>query len=410
MNLFSADIMRTPSRRIVLFYKNLVCPGGAERLFAKEYRHLSALGYEVFVVTNHLKPQALFGMNIPQKSLFVLNKSGIMVIIELIRILRRLGNPPVLCSSGHLDIFLASIIGQFDYALHIHHPCFMSLNDYDKYSIIMRRHFKSYTRSNFGAARFVEIRESLSLWQRAHINLRALISIGAMRRSRHNFVLSRYAQREKSDLYGIDSDVLCGALDDDFRESGKYYQSDIHRVGLRPVPGFTLLTLARLDINKRIDELIRALGLLVAAGVDVRLRIVGDGPERAALIGLVLELGLKERVEFLGFVPDDGLQEIYATSDLFVSIDWADYKITMFESLARGLPLLVSDETECDDRLVSFGYVKAVPPVAAQVAEAIQVFISNRIQISPERVTPICRIIRGGSTSKRSRGHWLAWD
>jgi len=389
--------MSIPARRIVLFYKNLICRGGAERLFVKEYQYLSLLGYEVFMITYRLEQQALFGVTITSPSLIVLRQTGIRAILELVRTLRRLGNPPLLCSSGHLDVFLASLFGGFEYALHIHQPCFMSFNDYDKYSVFLRRHFDIYTRSNFGAARFVEIRKSLSVGQRIGKNVRSLLSIGAKRRSRCNFVLSHYAQKEKRDLYGIHSLVLCGALDDDFHISMRNAGLTGRRGEASTERPFTLLTVARLDINKRIDELIRATALLVQAGKHVRLLIVGDGPEQAALSALAREIGLQDTVEFLGFVPDEGLSEIYARSHLFVSIDWADYKLTLFESLARGLPVLVSDETECDKRLLALGYVRAIPPLAGQVAQAIKSFMDNPVGVAPDLLTPILQDYTWGS-------------
>jgi glycosyltransferase involved in cell wall biosynthesis len=376
--------MSKPGRRIILFYKALICPGGAERLLAKEYQYLTALGYEVFVVTYRLDPSALFGVVVPPQSLIILERAGLGAILRLAQAIRELGNPPVLCSSGHPDIFLSSLIGGFQYALHIHHPCYMSFNDFDKYSMLMQRHFEPYTRSNFGAARFVEIRDSFSVWKKIDINLRALLSIGAKRRSLCNFVLSRLAQREKRDLYGIGAEVLCGALDDDFRITGegRVRQQDA-------TTPYRLLTVARLDINKRIDEMIRAVALLNADGVPVHLRVAGSGPEREPLRALIDELGLVGKVELLGFVPDEKLSEIYADSDLFVSIDWADYKITLFEALTKCLPVLVSDESECDDRLVDLGYIRAVQPKPELVAAAIKAFMQHPVAVLPGRVAPI---------------------
>ncbi len=372
--------MAPTNMRIVLYYKALVCSGGAERLFAKEYEYLSSLGYDVIVVANRLERSALFGVHVADSSLVVVGKTGLRSIFRLSRIIKSLGSPPVLCSSGHLDVYLASLIGGFQYALHIHHPCFMSYNDYDKYSIFTRHHFESYTRSNFGASQFFEIRRSLSFWQWIHINIKAALSIASKRRARCSFVLSRYAKREKRDLYGIETEVLCGALDDNF-------QFVCH--GRRDSGRFALLTVARLDINKRIDKLIQAVALLVYRGYNVSLRIVGIGPEKQAFEELVDKLDLRDRVEFKGFVSDEELVSIYADSDLFVSIDWADYKITLFESLAKGIPAIVSDETECDDRLIKLGYVKLVPPTAEAVSEAIASMVKNPISIKAGLVQPI---------------------
>lgn len=384
--------MSNTNQRIILYYKALICPGGAERLFAKEYEYLSALGYDVIVVTNRLESEALFGVRIPKSALVVINNTGLRSIFQLAITVRKLGNPIVLCSSGHLDIYLASLAGGFRYALHIHHPCFMSFNDYDKYSIFMRNHFAAYTKSNFGAANFISIRNSLSFLQRVRLNVKAVLSIASKRRSMCSFVLSRYAKNEKRDLYGIETEVLCGALDDN------YEYLPARKTDSRE---YALLTVARLDVNKRLDELIRAVALLIKQGLDIKLRIVGSGPEKETLQNLINQLHLESNVELLGFVPDEELPTIYAESDLFVSIDWADYKITLFESLSKGLPAIVSDETECDDRLVDLGYVKLVSPTADEVSKAISASILSPVEIKPESITPVLQEYTWGGYFKR---------
>jgi len=60
---------------------------------------------------------------------------------------------------------------------------------------------------------------------------------------------------------------------------------------------FTVLAVGRLDPIKRFDHLIRAVAQQPA---DMRLQIVGDGPQREALETLIAELGAEDRVQLLG--------------------------------------------------------------------------------------------------------------
>lgn len=69
-------------------------------------------------------------------------------------------------------------------------------------------------------------------------------------------------------------------------------------------PGKTLLGVGRLSHEKGFDVLLLALAGLAAQGADLRLLLVGDGPERAALAELARGLGLENRVEFLGMRPN----------------------------------------------------------------------------------------------------------
>jgi glycosyltransferase involved in cell wall biosynthesis len=83
--------------------------------------------------------------------------------------------------------------------------------------------------------------------------------------------------------------------------------------GMPPVPLFhegprsedpTLVVLSRLVLHKQIEHAIRALPRLAAEFPDVRLRILGDGWWRDELHGLTEALGLRDHVEFLGFVDE----------------------------------------------------------------------------------------------------------
>ena len=73
-----------------------------------------------------------------------------------------------------------------------------------------------------------------------------------------------------------------------------------------------LLALGRLHRNKGFDVLLRAMALLPG----VHLSLAGEGPERAALERLARELGVADRVAFLGWRQDTGA--LLAACDIFV--------------------------------------------------------------------------------------------
>ncbi|MBE9603572.1 glycosyltransferase [Acetobacteraceae bacterium H6797] len=73
-----------------------------------------------------------------------------------------------------------------------------------------------------------------------------------------------------------------------------------------------LLAMGRLHPNKGFDVLLRALALLPG----VHLSLAGEGPERQALTRLAAELGVSERVAFLGWRRDAGA--LLAACDIFV--------------------------------------------------------------------------------------------
>jgi glycosyltransferase involved in cell wall biosynthesis len=102
---------------------------------------------------------------------------------------------------------------------------------------------------------------------------------------------------------------------------------------------FTLLTVGHLVPVKSQDLIIAALPLLPG----VRLDIAGDGPERARLEHQVRQLGLQERVTFLGALPQARLKQHYASADALVLASsregWAN---VLLESMACGTPVVAS--------------------------------------------------------------------
>lgn len=98
-----------------------------------------------------------------------------------------------------------------------------------------------------------------------------------------------------------------------------------------------------------VDELVRGAAAARAAGHDVSLLVVGDGPELPELEELADELGLGVRAIFTGRVPHDRVADYYRLIDLFV-VSRPDTEVTRtvtplkpLEALASAKTLIVSD-------------------------------------------------------------------
>jgi L-malate glycosyltransferase len=101
-----------------------------------------------------------------------------------------------------------------------------------------------------------------------------------------------------------------------------------------------VLAVAHLIPEKGISVLIRALARLQRS--DLELEIAGEGPEAAALERLVAQLGLTERVRFLGLRND--VQDLLARADLFVHpATWGEaFGFTITEAMAAGVPVIAT--------------------------------------------------------------------
>jgi glycosyltransferase involved in cell wall biosynthesis len=102
-----------------------------------------------------------------------------------------------------------------------------------------------------------------------------------------------------------------------------------------------VLFVGRMDQEKRVDELIRAVAALPFPAV---LDLIGDGPERGAWTTLVEELGIADRVRFHGFVPEEELVAAYASAAVFCMPGIAELQsLVTLEAMASGTPVIAAD-------------------------------------------------------------------
>jgi glycosyltransferase involved in cell wall biosynthesis len=101
------------------------------------------------------------------------------------------------------------------------------------------------------------------------------------------------------------------------------------------------LVVAYLVARKRVADVIRAIAMVASHRRDVVLRIVGDGPERIALMALAQSLRLGDTCEFVGHVPHDRIVVEYQRADVLVSMSASEsFGMSLLEAMACGLPVL----------------------------------------------------------------------
>ena len=104
-----------------------------------------------------------------------------------------------------------------------------------------------------------------------------------------------------------------------------------------------ILFLGRLDYEKHIHNLLRAVALL-PKNLDVQVEIVGDGGEREYLEKLASELGVAKNVEFRGHITDQELPRAYERATLFAMPSIAELQsIATMEAMASGRPVVAAD-------------------------------------------------------------------
>jgi glycosyltransferase involved in cell wall biosynthesis len=112
-----------------------------------------------------------------------------------------------------------------------------------------------------------------------------------------------------------------------------------------PVPEYLRVTcVGRLVPEKAQRLLIEAAAEVCARGIDVRLSLAGDGPERQPLERLARDLGVGSRVEFLGAVAHTEIDRLLEQTDVFCLPSFAEgVPIVLMEAMAMGIPVVASN-------------------------------------------------------------------
>ena len=106
---------------------------------------------------------------------------------------------------------------------------------------------------------------------------------------------------------------------------------------------FTILVIARLVAEKRIDLLIGAFGALCGRNGTIRLVIGGDGPCRGALEEQCRLMGIRDRVTFTGALGREGVRNALRSAHLFVLPSaFETFGVVLIEALATGLPVIAT--------------------------------------------------------------------
>jgi glycosyltransferase involved in cell wall biosynthesis len=123
-----------------------------------------------------------------------------------------------------------------------------------------------------------------------------------------------------------------------------------HRNGRRPPGPLRLLCVGTLHEVKGQTHLIDACGLLAAAGVEVRCRLVGDGPDRRRLERRIVESGLEGLVVLVGAAVRAQVAAELAQADVLVAPSVPTRRgkregipVVLMEAMSSGVAVVASD-------------------------------------------------------------------
>jgi teichuronic acid biosynthesis glycosyltransferase TuaC len=144
-----------------------------------------------------------------------------------------------------------------------------------------------------------------------------------------------------------------------------------------------LVTVAHLVARKRHEVVLRALALLDPARRPEYL-VIGDGPRREGLERLAVELGVADRVRFLGQLPNPEAVARAAACDLFVMPGVEEpFGVAFVEAMAAGLPAVGSRGEGGPEDIAAAGpgMLLVEPGDASGLAAVIERLTSDRDEL-----------------------------
>lgn len=146
-----------------------------------------------------------------------------------------------------------------------------------------------------------------------------------------------------------------------------------------------VLYFGRLVKRKGVDILIRAFARYLKDSKDAVLLVAGEGPEKDNLQKLCRELGVDDKVCFVGFVDETDKPAYFLASDIFVypsiTLGMPEiWGIAVSEAMSVGKPVIVTTALGCATDLVRHGVNGYVVPEKDEVAlyKAIKLILIDK--------------------------------
>jgi len=123
---------------------------------------------------------------------------------------------------------------------------------------------------------------------------------------------------------------------------------------------FSLICVGRLEPEKRVEDILAALKLVVPHYPVAGLFIVGEGRERQKLERMVRAFGLTDKVIFLGERPD--ARALMASADVFIQASaYEGYSRTLVEAALAKVPIITTDVGIVGEVFKGYDDVLSVP-------------------------------------------------
>lgn len=134
---------------------------------------------------------------------------------------------------------------------------------------------------------------------------------------------------------------------------------------------FLVSFVGRIGREKGFDTLINYWNEALSDDKDIKLMIIGEGPDRPELMQMVKDLNLEDQIRFIGKIDHHELAPTLFSCDMYVTASLSDTNsISMLEAMALGMPVAhIKDELN-----------------QGQVVEGVNGYIYNNAQEMAEKI------------------------
>ncbi len=172
------------------------------------------------------------------------------------------------------------------------------------------------------------------------MSVQAICEAIHVRRADLVITTSAYAAERIHELYRLETPV---SLVPELINLGRWRSLFARNSNTRATGVFTVLCVCRLYPRKRVARLLEGARMLRERIPNLRVRIVGDGPEAADLRKLWSALGLEDIVAWLGAMPPADLAAEYSRADVFCLPSVQEgFGIVYLEAMAAGRPVVAA--------------------------------------------------------------------
>jgi len=153
---------------------------------------------------------------------------------------------------------------------------------------------------------------------------------------------------------------------------------------------FAWLAVGRFDVQKDYANMLQAFSRVAPERSEGRLVIAGDGPLRPSMEQLASDLGVTDRVKFLGIRRD--IPALMDAADAYVmSSAWEGMPMVLLEAAATGLPIVATDVGGNSEVVIDGKTGFLVPPKDPEALAQVMVRLMDLPQEERRRVGEAAR-------------------